>query len=168
MVRLRRLSVLGVEVSVADRWLPAESRAGSSAASATGARSVSSGTEVQLLFSQPQIGGMSGTIPSAAEALGMHFCATTSQFVASMNATEVATVLAVGAAISTSVSRGWMTPLEPRIAPPPGDGQPCVAHNARVLYHIPDMPLNRSYTTYHISSHTNLLSVETFLNEISQ
>lgn len=92
--------------------------------------------ELQLLISQaeplscePSRGSLPTESPeqnkaSSSDAAGMRFCATTSQLVLSLNAIEVSAALAVFAGISTSLRRGWLTPLEPRVAPPSGDSIP--------------------------------------------
>lgn len=127
----RRLAILGMEVSVAERWLPAASRE-SVGASTTGARSVSNGTEAQLLLwqfgarSQRSSPDPPSAGSSAAEARGTHVCAATSQLVASLNAAEVAAVLAVCGGITASVSAGFFTLLEPRIALSPGNSLFCI------------------------------------------
>lgn len=136
------MTFLKIALSIAERWIPANSRAGTDGAGIAGAHRVSSGTELQLLFSSPGVPscplpptsnrperiltsqGSSQATTDTGTAGGKLFCAATNALAVTLSASEVTAVLAVVTGVSAGAFQGWLAPLRPRSATLQGDFHP--------------------------------------------
>lgn len=140
------MTFLKIALSIAERWIPANSRAGTNGAGIAGAHRVSSGTELQLLFSSSGVPscplpptsnppetistsqGSSQATTDISKAGGKLFCGTTNALAVTLSAAEVTAVRAVVAGLSAGASQGWLAPLGPRSATLPGENFTSLQH----------------------------------------